>query len=293
VKENNLLLNFLKFLQAERNSSELTIDNYKRDINQFLNFLKKEKKDFFHTDHLTIRSYLASLKEKNNKVSTIARKISSLRTFCKFLIREEMLKKNPFTLVNIANKKKLLPKVLEIDEINKLLEAPDVSTISGLRDRAILETLYGGGLRVSELVNLNVSDTDFLSETLKVKGKGRKERISPIGRIAALILKEYLTRSENLRRNKRDTPLFLNKFGQRITSRSVERILLKYQSGLKEKISPHTLRHSFATHLLNRGADLRSVQELLGHKNLSTTQIYTHLSKERLKEVYEKTHPRA
>ncbi|MFC2140223.1 site-specific tyrosine recombinase/integron integrase [Candidatus Auribacterota bacterium] len=293
MKESTFFLDFLTFLKIEKNASIFTVDSYQRDIKQFLSFIEEKKIELLNTDHLLIRTYLARLKEKQSAITTISRKISALRSFFKFLVREGKLKNNPFSLINISRRTRPLPKFLEIEEVTALVEAPDVSKLSGLRDRAILEILYGSGLRVRELTELNISEIDFISETLRVKGKGKKIRIAPMGRIAANILRKYVDQSHSMRKERETKPLFLNKYAKRLSARSVERIVLKYQKTCKQKVSPHTLRHSFATHLLNRGADLRSVQELLGHKNLSTTQIYTHLTQARLKEVYEKAHPRA
>jgi site-specific recombinase XerD len=213
-----------------------------------------------------------------------------LRTFFKFLSREGYIKTNPATLLLTPKLDKRLPQFLTEDEINKLLDSPSKDDISGLRDRAIMETFYSTGMRISELVGLNLEDVDFISGVVKVRGKGKKERLLPIGEKALTALRHYLDK-----RKEKTKEIFLNKSGTRITDRGVRDILEKYikLTSLKENISPHTLRHTFATHLLNHGADLRSVQELLGHVNLSTTQIYTHLSTERLKNIYDKTHPRA
>lgn len=284
--------NFFTYLQVERNASEFTISSYQTDISQFCEFLALNDTKLNETDYPLIRKYLVTLKQKQNTVKTISRKMSALRSLFKFLIREEEIKTNPFSLVEIRNRSKHLPDFLEADEITKLLEAPDVSTLPGIRDQAILETLYGSGLRVRELTALNVSDIDFLSETIKVKGKGKKERLAPMGSIQAKALSTYIDLSRTLCKETAN-PVFLNRFGKRITARSVERMLKKYQHVTKKVITPHTLRHSFATHMLEFGADLRSVQELLGHKNLATTQIYTHLTREKLKEVYDQTHPHA
>jgi integrase/recombinase XerC len=190
-----------------------------------------------------------------------------------------------------------LPRFLDEDEVRRLVESPDPETLPGLRDRVILEALYSTGMRVSELVQMNVGDMDLLSEAIRTRGKGNKERMVPIGRVAAAVTGEYIERRRLAEKTKPgpDTPLLINKLGTRLTTRSVNRVLKKYilKTGLRGKISPHTLRHTFATHLLNRGADLRSVQELLGHEHLSTTQIYTHVTTERMKEVYKRAHPRA
>jgi integrase/recombinase XerC len=241
-------------------------------------------------DYLTLRKYLAFLKSKNLKPRTLARKISCLRTFFRFLCREGYLKSNPSALLLTPKLDKRLPEFLTEEEMLKLLNAPAKDNPAGLRDRAILETLYSTGMRIGELVGLDTEDVDFISGVVKVRGKGKKERLLPIGEKALSALREYVDK-----RKKQTKELLLNKNGTRLTDRGVRDIMEKYirRISLKENISPHTLRHSFATHLLNRGADLRSVQELLGHVNLSTTQIYTHLSTERLKNIYDKAHPRA
>jgi len=279
---------FTSYLEIEKNASSHTILNYKLDLTEFGNFLKDTAID--KIDYLSLRKYLAHLKEKNLKSRTLARKVSCLRTFFKFLSREGYIKTNPATLLLTPKLDKRLPQFLTEDEINKLLDSPSKDDISGLRDRAIMETFYSTGMRISELVGLNLEDVDFISGVVKVRGKGKKERLLPIGEKALTALRHYLDK-----RKEKTKEIFLNKSGTRITDRGVRDILEKYikLTSLKENISPHTLRHTFATHLLNHGADLRSVQELLGHVNLSTTQIYTHLSTERLKNIYDKTHPRA
>jgi integrase/recombinase XerC len=279
---------FISYLEIERNASIHTILNYQHDLKELSEFLKDipiEK-----VDYISLRKFLAFLKSRNLKPRTLARKISCLRTFFRFLSREGYLKSNPAALLLTPKLDRHLPKFLTEEEMIKLLEAPSKDDLFGLRDRAILESLYSTGMRIAELVGLNIEDIDFISGVVRVRGKGKKERLLPIGEKALSILREYLDK-----RKEQKTELFLNRNGRRLTDRGIRDILEKYirLTSLKENISPHTLRHSFATHLLNRGADLRSVQELLGHVNLSTTQIYTHLSTERLKSVYDKSHPRA
>lgn len=279
---------FASYLEIEKNASSHTILNYKLDLKEFSGFLKDTTID--KVEYLSLRKYLAFLKEKNLKSRTLARKVSCLRTFFRFLSREGYIKSNPATLLLTPKLDKRLPQFLTEDEVFKLLEAPLKDEESGLRDRAILETFYSTGMRISELVGLNIDDVDFISGVVKVRGKGKKERLLPIGEKALAALRQYLDK-----RKEKNKEIFLNKNGTRITDRGIRYIFEKYirLTSLKENISPHTLRHTFATHLLNHGADLRSVQELLGHVNLSTTQIYTHLSTERLKNIYDKTHPRA
>ncbi len=226
----------------------------------------------------------------------MARKLATLRSFVRYLCREEVLDGNPIAAVATPKQEKRLPRFLYPQEIKTLIDAPDTNRISGLRDQAILELLYATGIRVSELVALNLSNIDTQNGYVKVTGKGGKERIVPMGNKACQAMDKYLpARQKTIRKEPNQEPaVFLNKFGQRLTARSVRNIINKYvqQVALNQKVSPHTLRHTFATHLLNGGADLRSVQELLGHVKLSTTQVYTHVTKERIKSVHDKNHPR-
>jgi integrase/recombinase XerC len=279
---------FLRYLEIERNASSHTILNYKLDLEGFGKFLKETPIE--KVDYLSLRAFLATLKQSNLTQRTIARKLSCLRSFFRFLCREGLLKIDPTSALSSPKIEKHLPLFLTEDETTKLIEAPADDTESSLRDRAILEALYSTGMRVSELVSLNLENVDFIGGVVKVLGKGKKERLLPIGDRALQAIKKYIdTKTEATK------AVFLNKHGKRITDRGIRLIIDKYIkiTALKENISPHSLRHSFATHLLNRGADLRSVQELLGHANLSTTQIYTHLTTEKLKETYDKAHPRA
>jgi len=282
---------FMRYLEIEKNYSQHTILNYRLDLEGFSKFLGATEIE--KVDYLTLRKYLAALKEKNLGSRSVNRHLSSLRSFFRFLTREGLLKTNPMLSVSSPKQDKHLPQFLTEDEVTKLIESAFPKNLldeRGLRDRAILEAFYSTGMRISELVALNQEDIDFIGGIVKVMGKGRKERIVPIGERAIAVIRDYLKK-----RRKQAEALFLNKSGRRITTRGVRNIVHKYIrfAGLKQGISPHTLRHSFATHLLNRGADLRSIQELLGHVNLSTTQIYTHLTTERLKTVYDKAHPRA
>jgi len=320
---------FLNYLKFEKRFSEHTAKCYGADLSQFGEFLvgssegniphagsvsvdhqhggpatavatqTEPKLDqlFLSTDVNSFRSYLAHLNEKQYSKATIARKLATLRSFYKFLVRTNRLSSNPVTAVRTPKQDKKLPRFLEYDEVKRLLETPPADNWLGARDRAILETLYSTGIRVSELVALNMDDIDFLGEVIHVRGKGKKERIAPISSSALQVIQHYMEF-----RNKRAQSntnfdlrvLFVNKHGRRLSTRSVRRKMDKYlkMAGLDPAISPHTLRHSFATHMLNNGADLRSVQELLGHQSLSTTQVYTHLTTRRLKEVYENAHPR-
>jgi len=283
---------FINYLKIEKNSSDYTVTNYKVDLKSFAEFLGD--KDIDTIDHLTLRKFLAQMRLKNYAKRTVARKLACLRSFFRFIYREGYIKTNPITAISTPKLDKKLPVVLDVAKIATLVQSPSEDDVAGLRDRAILETLYSAGIRVSELVGLNVNDVDLISEIIKVLGKGRKERIVPIGRPAVSAIRKYLDRRVE-EKVKDKNAVFLNKSGRRLTDRSIRRVLDKYirQTSVAEHISPHSLRHSFATHLLDRGADLRSVQELLGHANLSTTQIYTHVTTERLKSVYDKAHPRA
>ncbi len=283
---------FKDYLEKEKNHSPHTCRNYLSDLDGFSKISSTE--DPKEVDYLTVRKYLAYLREKSISKRSIARKLSSLRTFFRFLERDGYVKANPVAIISTPKLDRKLPLFLDEKSVLRLIMAPDTKTLRGARDRAMLETLYTSGIRVGELVGIDISDVDFISGVVKVLGKGRKERLAPLGDKAINAIREYLAYRDSKKQSDKEA-LFLNKSGKRITTRSVRRIVDRYikDLGVKEHISPHTLRHSFATHLLNRGADLRSVQELLGHKNLSTTQIYTHVTIERLKSVYDKAHPRA
>jgi tyrosine recombinase XerC len=288
-----LIEKFLRYLEIEKNSSSHTVLNYKIDLAEFSKFL--QDKPIADVDYLALRKYLAHLKEINLNNRTISRKLSCLRSFYKFLFREGLIKNNPVVMLSSPKQEKILPKFLTEEETVKLIEAPATDTVLGLRDRAIFEALYSTGMRVSELVSLNIDNIDFIGSTVKVLGKGKKERLLPIGDRALEAINQYLSERNSQRKKKETETLFLNKNNTRLSDRGVRKIIHKYitKLSLRSGVSPHTMRHSFATHLLNRGADLRSVQELLGHANLSTTQIYTHLTTEKLKSIYNKAHPRA
>jgi integrase/recombinase XerC len=285
---------FIRYLATERNVSVHTLEAYRSDLEQFCNFLHIERGDDADVEtvnHLLIRSYLAFL-HKSHKKSSIGRKLASIRAFFKYLLRMGKVAKNPAELVSTPKKEKRVPFHLTIDEVISLVEAPKGAELLTLRDRVILETLYSCGIRVSELTGLDVMHLDLEEGLVRVLGKGNKERIVPLGSYARQAISAYL----GIRSNPpADAPLLLNARGGRLTSRSVGRIIDKYILKLAtvKKISPHTLRHTFATHLLEGGADLRAIQELLGHASLSTTQKYTHVSIDRLMEVYDKAHPKA
>ena len=297
---------FLDHLRYERNVSAHTVRNYESDLRQFFEYLaptedgKHNGPRISQIDHLTIREWLSTLHSDHKKKTSIARKLAALRTFFQFLVREGIVESNPAKIVATPRKEKKLPVHLSIEDAIRFIETPDQETDFGKRDRAILELLYATGVRVSELTSINLRDIDFKNKLVRVFGKRRKERIVPFGEPAAKALRDYLAVREKFLMNapatKRDAqPLILNYQGTRMTARSVGRLVEKYIrlcAGIND-ISPHALRHSFATHLLDSGADLRDIQELLGHARLSTTQIYTHVSMEKLIEVYDKAHPKA
>lgn len=294
------LRRFSEYLEAERNASEHTIRNYLSDLRQFRDFLGGVQNPGRIT-RLEVRGFIVELQKKGKSAVSISRKISSVRSFFRFMADEGLMKHNPAEGLPLPRRKKHLPGFLQVEETVKLLEAPPGDTAPGLRDRAILETLYSTGMRIGELVDLRLDSADYISGLVKVRGKGKKQRIVPIGEKAADALEKYIARRGELQaKSKKDirqdnNALFLNLWGGKLTSRSICRMVHKYilLTGSKEGISPHSLRHSFATHLLNAGADLRTVQELLGHSSLSATQVYTHTTTSRLKAVYDSTHPRA
>jgi integrase/recombinase XerC len=292
---------FLQYLTAERNASPYTVKSYREDLTALADYLSEAAggncPEPAAVTALDLRGYVAALHEAGYAKTSIARRLASLRSFFKFGQREGWAKSNPAKPLRNPRKGRSLPHFLSAEEIGRLLTAPSGGTSMGLRDRAILETMYSAGLRVSEAVGMNRGDIDFDEAILRVRGKGRKERLAPIGSYAAGALQAWLAKARLSPREPAGVaaPVFLNKFGRRLTTRSVARMLEKYLqlTSLDARTSPHSLRHSFATHLLDRGADIRSVQELLGHKSLVTTQIYTHVSTTALREVYEKAHPRA
>ena len=329
MKDSVIVQEFLNYLRFEKRFSEHTAKCYGADLSQFGEFLigasvgsqpadelislpqqqggpatavatqTKPKVDqlLVSVETDAVRTYLAFLNEKQYSKTTIARKLATLRSFYKFLVKRNQVSSNPVTVVRTPKQEKKLPRFLEYEEVKRLLETPPMDNWLGARDRAILETLYSTGIRVSELVALNMDDIDFLGEVVHIRGKGKKERIAPIGSSALQVIQHYMEfRNKRAQSNSNfdSRVLFVNKHGRRLSTRSVRRKMDKYlkMAGLDPAISPHTLRHSFATHMLNNGADLRSVQELLGHQSLSTTQVYTHLTTRKLKEVYENAHPR-
>ncbi len=291
---------FLRYLGVEKNASALTIKSYREDLIDLADYLVEKLGKGVKPNGVTprdLRGYAAALHDAGYARTSIARKLASLRSFYRYAQRQNMAESNPAKPLRNPRGQRKLPHFLNNEEVGKLLLAPNVHEPLGVRDHAILETMYSGGLRVSEVVGLNDGDLDFEEGIARIRGKGRKERLSPLGKYAVEALHNYL-RQRTLASEEptgRTAPVFVNRFGNRLTTRSVGRMLKKYIQlvGLDTRTSPHTLRHSFATHLLDRGADIRSVQELLGHKSLVTTQIYTHLSTANLREVYLKAHPRA
>ncbi len=290
---------FFSYLKLERGASFHTLKNYKRDLNEFTHYLKQHYPELVESavqwEKVTtpiLRGFLASLYEKKNSASSIGRKLSTLKSFYNFCVKKEKISFNPAKAILTPKKPKLLPKFLSVDEAFLLLDqAAKEKKKNSLRDQTLLELLYGCGLRVSELVGLDSKAVNLESKILRIRGKGNKERIVPIGEKAWKTLRDYLASyPPGL-----NTPIFPNRSGKPISVRTVQRLVDEYQlrGGLGRKISPHGLRHSYATHLLGNGADLRSIQELLGHASLSTTQKYTHLSLEKLMEIYDKAHPKA
>jgi len=311
-----LVSQFLDYLKLERHFSDYTVKSYGADLTQFGQYLAGEigrpigapisekiaveqiDERAVKCEPLTVREFLAYLYGQNYTKSTTARKLATLRSFYKFLIRRGLVSVNPLSTIRTPKQEKRLPRCLDLEQVQKLLDAPGDADLLSARDKAMLEVLYSSGIRVSELVELETADLDLQEGVLRVRGKGRKDRFTPIGSQAIKALQRYFEmRNVDLRcQQSRDIArVFLNKHGEALSTRSVRRKLDKYlvTAGLDPGISPHTLRHSFATHLLNNGADLRSVQELLGHQSLSTTQIYTHLSTARVKQAYDAAHPRA
>ena len=291
---------FLQYLAVERNSSDLTIKSYREDLEMLVYFLTFDDgtlpapKDVTSQD---LRQYVAAMSEAQYARSSISRRLATLRSFYRFCQRQGYTDSNPAKPLRNPRKQQSLPHFLSKDEIAKLISAPDITTPMGQRDQAIFETMYSAGLRVSELVGINDADLHLDEGLIRVRGKGRKERFAPMGSYAVTAIDSWL-KVRSLAKNDHKTDaaaVFVNRFGRRISTRSIGRILQKYiqLTGLDSRTSPHTLRHSFATHLLDSGAEIRSVQELLGHKSLVTTQIYTHLTTAKLKDVYEKSHPLA
>jgi len=289
------IINFLRHLRLEKNASRFTLSAYQLDLEQLLQFT--EERDIHEITRKSLRSFLASLSKKGLKASSINRKLTSLRSFFKYLCSQETLDSNPAATLLYLKKEKKLPSFFQFEVILKALSFPDTKNIEGLRDRVILEIFYSTGIRLRELVGINLEDVDLTNELLRVTGKGSKERLVPLGKSIIKIIKEYIEeRAQYINSQDLSTAaFFLNKKGERISPGQVQYRVKKYLllASDKQEAYPHMLRHSFATHLLDEGADLISVKELLGHSSLSTTQVYTHLTTERLKKVYKQAHPRA
>ncbi|MGI6486712.1 MAG: tyrosine recombinase XerC [Syntrophomonadaceae bacterium] len=295
---------FIEHLRVEKNASPMTLTCYRTDLNQFFDYMADDyeipseelKKDVIN--HQSVRRYLGHLQMRGLSRATMARKLASLRSFVRYLCREAVLDGNPIAVIATPRQEKKLPRFLYPEEVKILVEAPDTGSVMGMRDRAILELLYATGIRVSELVALDLNHIDTRERMVRVLGKGNKERIVPIGSQAVQAIDTYLIKSRRYllakNSNRSTGALFLNRFGSRLSARSIRNVINKYveEIALNQKVSPHTLRHTFATHLLNGGADLRSVQELLGHVKLSTTQVYTHVTNERIKNIHKEKFPR-
>ena len=287
------LSEYLEYLKYQKNYSDETIHSYSIDIEEFLDYINSECVNICEVGYDVVKAWLIHLDEKKNKSTTVSRKISSLRGFYKYLINNKVMNSNPFSLVSLPKKERHLPRFFYYNELEEMFQVPKLNTALGQRDRLLLEMLYANGVRVSELVNIKVSDIN--GEEIKVLGKGNKERIVEFGDYAESILELYLNEGYKSLNVKKSEYLFLNNRGGKLTTRGVRYILdnIINKTTIDKKISPHMLRHTFATHLLNEGCDLLTVQELLGHESLTATSIYTHITNDRLKEVYFKCHPRA
>jgi integrase/recombinase XerC len=293
----SLSLRFLKSIESEKNLSSQTVRAYGGDLQQFCDFLSDKTgiKEVEQVDRAHIRSFVSSLHQYGYEKRSVARKLSALKSFFKYLKRKGYIEKEPALNIKSPRLEKRLPVILSQDEARLLMDAPEGDDAFAVRDRAILELLYGAGLRASELCSLDLADIDMYAEVMKVKGKGRKERVLPIGRKASAALKDYLKMRRELMTHGNVEAVFLSRLGTRLTTRSLQRIVRKFilTVSAKSGTNPHVLRHTFATHMLERGADLKAIQDLLGHASLSTTQIYSHVTVDRLKNVYRRAHPRA
>ena len=296
-----LVDSFISYLENEKNMAQSTVKAYNSDWKDFFNYLENELEydilslEIKKITHVTVRKYLVCLNSKNLSQNTIARRLAALKSFYRYLLKKEIIHQNPLILVSTPKVPKKLPRYLDEEEMVKVLQQPSVHNEVGLRDKAILELLYSAGIRVSELVAMDLDNLDLSYGYIRVIGKGSRERIVPIGEKAIKALQMYLEKARPQWTLPKEKALFVNQKGGRLSDRSVRTIVNKYcrQAGVNEILSPHGFRHSFATHLLDHGADLRVVQELLGHKKISSTQIYTHVSRRKLRKVYHLTHPRA
>lgn len=292
----NKINEFKNYIIKQKNYSSNTAKNYEIDIIEFKTYLDKEGISYLDIDYEFIKGYLMELYNRKLSRNSVARKLSSLRSFYKYLFNNDLIKTNPFKYVATPKKEKKLPKYLGVEELETIFNTPDVNTSLGQRDRLILEVLYATGLRVSELVNVKISNIDFYRKEIRVLGKGNKERIAPFGEYCLDAINSFINDGRKKLLEKHHTScdyLIINEHGMKITTRGVEKIIdnIVKKAALKKHVSPHMLRHSFATHLLSEGCDIRTVQELLGHESLESTQIYTHVSNERLRAVYLKCHP--
>ena len=320
-RQHVLVAQFLDCLRNERGFSPHTLRCYRADLTQFCQFLLADDqaaparsemsqhdlpavtqadepaltRRIVSLEPMDVRAYLAMLRNSGYSKATAARKLASLRSFYKFLVKQGRVETSPVSVIRTPRQDKRLPKCLDVEQVSALLDAPDVATLLGARDKAILETIYSAGLRIGELVALDVDDIDAHGRVLRIRGKGKKERLAPMGDLAMQAVDAYFQKRRDAYGQTPAGPVFLNRMGERLSDRSIRRKLDKYllMAGIPTSVSPHVLRHSFATHMLNAGADLRSVQEMLGHESLSTTQIYTHLTTARLKDVYTNAHPLA
>lgn len=292
-----LIHEFINYLSVERGLAINTLESYGRDLRQYSQYLQQDDDSALDSvSRATIMNYLVHLQGQGKATATIARRLAALKAFYQFLVREKRIMQDPTANLESPKLEKRLPKVLSVGEVERLLSQPDLSSAAGVRDRAMLELLYATGIRVSELVSLNVMDVNLEMGYIKCSGKGSKERIVPLGTLAIAACAEFIKGPRGrLVKDRDETSLFVNHHGHRLTRQGFWKIVKRYADDAKieKEITPHTLRHSFATHLLENGADLRSVQEMLGHADISTTQIYTHVTRGRLKEVYARTHPRA
>lgn len=292
---------YFTWMHDERNVSQLTLQAYSKDWQSYMDWLESSEgmaPETMEADSISldqVRRYLYGMNRKGLSRGTINRRLASMKSFFKYMIRHEMLQENPLAAMALTRQQRKLPRYLDVDEMVQVIEMPDCRTEAGSRDRAIMEVLYGSGLRVMELVGLKVTDVDLSSGAVHVMGKGGRERIAPLGSKAASAIADYLVKSRPTREIQKKQALFLNLKGGALTDRAVRDIVRKYclEAGTKEVLSPHGFRHSFATHLLDNGADLRAVQSLLGHRRISSTQIYTHVSRTKLRKIYHKAHPRA
>lgn len=288
---------FMHYVAVERSLADNTRQSYQRDLAAYLSFVRdKGITDLNETSRTSILLYLQDLRNKGRATATVTRNLASIRAFYAFLSRERLIDRDPSLHLDTPKTERRLPQVLSIQEVDRLLAMPDPSQPTGLRDRAMLELLYATGIRVSELVALNITDVNLPASYLQCYGKGAKERIIPLGKMARQAVEDYVLRARvGMLRFDREQALFVNHLGDRLTRQGFWKLIKKYarEAGIFGHITPHTLRHSFATHLLDNGADLRAVQEMLGHADISTTQIYTHVTRTRLQDVYAKSHPRA